>query len=199
MIQRLVIATHNVKKGGEMLTILGRALPGLELLTLNDFPPHPEPVETATTYEENAAIKAVDAARHTGEWCLADDAGLEIDALPGELGVFSKRFAGEETPFPEKMAIILDRMKDLPLEERAARFRCLVALAGPGGTPVELFEGVCPGVIARRPSGSGGFGYDPIFFLPDLGCTMADLAPDQKHSISHRGKVLAKVISRLST
>lgn len=198
MIQRLVIATHNVKKGGEMLTILGRALPGVELLTLNDFPPHPEPEETGSTYEENAAIKAVDAARHTNEWCLADDAGLEIDALPGELGVFSKRFAGEETSFPDKMAIILDRMKDLPLEERAARFRCLVALAGPGGSPVTLFEGICSGVIAEEPSGSGGFGYDPIFFLPDLGCTMADLTPDKKHSISHRGKVLAKVISYLS-
>lgn len=199
MIQRLVIATHNVKKGGEMLTILGRALPGIELLTLNDFPSHPEPEETGATYEENAAIKAVAAASHTGEWCLADDAGLEIDALPGELGVFSKRFAGEETPFPEKMAIILERMSGLPLEARGARFRCLVALSGPGGSPVTLFEGVCPGVIAQESSGSGGFGYDPIFHLPEQGCTMADLTADQKHSISHRGKVLAKVIAHLSS
>lgn len=199
MISRLVIATHNVKKGGEMLAILGKALPTLELLTLNDFPPHPEPEETGSTYEENSAIKAIDAARHTGEWCLADDAGLEIDALPGELGVFSKRFAGEETSFPDKMALILERMKGLSEDERRARFRCLVALAGPGGDPLRLFEGICEGVISESPSGGGGFGYDPIFFLPELGCTMADLTPDQKHGVSHRGKVLAQVIAHLET
>jgi XTP/dITP diphosphohydrolase len=199
MIQRLVIATHNVKKGGEMLAILGKALPWIELLTLNDFPSHPEPEETGSTYEENSAIKAVDAARHTGEWCLADDAGLEIDALPGELGVFSKRFAGEETSFPDKMALILERMNGLPEQERGARFRCLVALAGPGGIPVTLFEGVCPGRISDSPSGGGGFGYDPIFFLPQLGCTMADLTSDQKHAVSHRGKVLYQVIAHLES
>lgn len=182
-----------------MLAILGQALPWLELLTLNDFPPHPEPEETGATYEENAAIKAIDAARHTGEWCLADDAGLEIDALPDELGVFSKRFAGEETSFPDKMALILERMKGLSDEDRGARFRCLVALAGPGGNPVNLFEGVCPGRVSETPSGGGGFGYDPIFFLPQLGCTMADLKPDQKHAVSHRGKVLAQVIAHLES
>lgn len=194
MIQRIVIATHNLKKGKEMMTILSEALPEIELLTLNDFPPHPEPEETGATYEENASIKVLDAARHTGEWCLADDAGLEIEAIPGELGVFSKRFAGEETSFPDKMKIILERMAGLPEEQRAARFRCLVGLAGPGGEPHHLFEGICPGRISTEPSGNGGFGYDPIFYLPQLGCTMADLTAEEKHAISHRGKVLAKVI-----
>lgn len=186
---RLVIATHNRKKAGEMVTILSRRFPGLEILTLADFPSAPEPEETGTTYEENAIIKAEAACQVTGEWCLADDAGLEIDALPGELGVFSKRFAGEETPFPEKMAIILNRMAATPEEQRGARFRCFIALARPNEGSV-VFSATCEGRIATQPSGAGGFGYDPIFWLPEMGCTMADLTADQKHAISHRGKVL---------
>lgn len=197
MSRRLVIATHNAKKATEMVTILGRALPELEIVTLADYPNAPEPEETGTTYEANAAIKAESALLHTGEWCLADDAGLEIDALPGELGVYSKRFAGEETPFPDKMQIILSRMSGLPDEERGARFRACVALARPGAE-TEVFEGVCEGTIAQAPDGSGGFGYDPIFFLPKLNRTMASLTADEKHAISHRGKVLAKLVSRLT-
>ena len=187
--QRLVIATHNRKKAGEMVTILSRRFPELEILTLADFPEAPEPEETGITYEDNALIKAESAAQATGEWCLADDAGLEIDALPGELGVYSKRFAGEETSFPEKMAIILDRMRATPLEERGARFRCFIALARPGSDS-KVFSATCEGQISSAPSGAGGFGYDPIFWLPELGRTMADLTADEKHAISHRGKVL---------
>jgi XTP/dITP diphosphohydrolase len=186
---RLVIATHNRKKAGEMVTILSRRFPGLEILTLADFPNASEPEETGTTYEENALIKAEAACRETGEWCLADDAGLEIDALPGELGVYSKRFAGEETPFTDKMAIILSRMQAAPEEQRGARFRCFIALARPNESSV-VFSATCEGRIASQPSGGGGFGYDPIFWLPQKGCTMADLTADEKHAISHRGKVL---------
>jgi len=193
---RLVIATHNPKKAGEMITILSQALPHLTILTLNDFPGAPEPEETGETYEDNAIIKAESAALFTGEWCLADDAGLEIDALPGELGPWSKRFAGEETPFPEKMRIILERMADTPDSERSARFNCWVALCSPNQTP-KTFNATCEGRIAPAPSGNGGFGYDPIFFLPELGCCMADLTPEQKHAISHRGKVLSQVIAHL--
>jgi XTP/dITP diphosphohydrolase len=196
MSRRLVIATHNKKKAGEMVAILAERLPGTEIVTLADYPGAPEPEETGDTYEENAAIKAESACRFTGEWSLADDAGLEIDALPGELGVFSKRFAGEETSFPEKMRIILDRMAETPDEDRGARFRCLVALARPGeGT--ELFEGRSEGVIAREPFGEGGFGYDPIFHFPELGKTFAQLTPWEKHGVSHRGKVLKLVGDRL--
>lgn len=190
--RRLVIATHNPKKAREMHQILGGRFPDLELLTLADYPGAREPEETGDTYEENAVIKAVSAAEFTGEWCLADDAGLEIDALPGQLGVHSKRFAGEETPFSEKMARILDAMSDVPEGGRGARFRCFVALAHPGKEPV-VFSANCEGRIASEPSGGGGFGYDPIFWLPELGCTMADLTAEQKHAISHRGKVLAQV------
>lgn len=194
---RAVIATHNVKKGGEMLVILSRCLPDWEFLTLADFPGAPDPEETGTTYEENALIKARSAASFTGCLCLADDAGLEVDALHGEPGVFSKRFAGEETPFPEKMRIILDRVLGVEGDSRSARFRCFVAAAWPtgDGEPLQskVFEASCEGLIAKEPSGSGGFGYDPIFFIPELGCTMADLTADQKHAVSHRGKVLKQV------
>ncbi len=193
-IRRLVIATHNRKKAGEMVTILARRFPDLSILTLADFSGAPEPDETGDTYAENATIKAESAARFTQEWCLADDAGLEIDALPGELGHWSKRFAGEETPFSEKMRLVLERMTDVPEAERSARFRCCVALSAPGATgPAIVFEDTCEGRIAQNPSGSGGFGYDPIFWLPQLGCTMADLTADQKHAVSHRGKVLKSV------
>jgi len=190
--RRLVIATHNPKKAREMHQILGARFPELELLTLVDYSGAPEPEETGDTYEANAIIKAESAASFTGEWCLADDAGLEIDALPGQLGVHSKRFAGEETPFTEKMARILASMSATPESERGARFRCFVALAHPGES-TRVFSATCEGRIASEPSGAGGFGYDPIFWLPDLGCTMADLTAEQKHAISHRGKVLAQV------
>ena len=186
MLPRLVIATHNAKKAGEMLTILGARFPGLELRTLADYPGAPEPDETGTTYAENAAIKAESGAAFTGGWCLADDAGLEVDALDGAPGLYSKRFGGEDLPFPEKIAMILSRMGDRP---RGARFRCCVALARAGETTRTL-EATCEGRIAERPSGNGGFGYDPIFLLPELGRTMADLTPAEKHEVSHRGKVL---------
>lgn len=187
MISRLIIATHNRKKAGEMMTILSRRFPEIEILTLADFEGAPEPEETGTTYAENAGIKAQSAFDFTGEWCVADDAGLEIDALDGAPGLYSKRFGGEELPFPEKMAKILKMLEGD--ENRAARFRCNVALVGPNH-PVKVFESTCEGRIADQPSGSGGFGYDPIFFLPELGCCMADLTAEQKHQISHRGKVL---------
>jgi XTP/dITP diphosphohydrolase len=202
-LRRLVVATHNLKKGGEMATILGRRLPWLELLTLEDFPGSPEPDETGETYAENAAIKARSASEFTGEWAIADDAGLEVDALGGEPGLHSKRFGGEGLPFREKMAMILGRLIGVPEAKRSARFRCCVALAPapgdlhrlPPSLPgkeegVFVFEATCEGRIAFEPRGEGGFGYDPIFFLPELGRTMAELSPNEKHAISHRGKVL---------
>ncbi len=194
--RRLVIATHNPKKAGEMAQIIGSRFPDLEIMTLADFEDAPEPEETGESYEENARIKAESAAVFTGEWCLADDAGLEIDALPGELGVYSKRFAGEETPFSEKMRIILDRLAERT--DRSARFICWVALASPDARSVEAFSASCEGEIAHEPSGAGGFGYDPIFWLPELGCTMADLTAEQKHAVSHRGKVLRQAAERLA-
>jgi XTP/dITP diphosphohydrolase len=191
----LVIATHNPKKAGEMLAILRKSLPGLEIKTLADYPGAPEPEETGSTYEQNALIKARSAASFTGEWSLADDAGLEIDALPGDLGVHSKRFAGDST-FEEKMARVLMLLAGTPSEGRTARFRCCIALVGPRGEETTIEE-TCEGLIAESPSGRGGFGYDPIFCLPERGCTMADLTPEEKHAVSHRGKVLRRLIALL--
>ncbi|MBS1721818.1 MAG: non-canonical purine NTP pyrophosphatase [Armatimonadetes bacterium] len=188
-----MIATHNAKKGVEMATILGHRFPDIEFKTLADYPGAPEPEETGDTYAENATIKAQSASVFTHEWSVADDAGLEIDAMPGLLGVHSKRFGGEELPFYEKMAMILQQLHGLPDSERGARFKCFVALAAPDAQEIHVFSAEREGVIAQAPSGSGGFGYDPIFWLPEMGCTMADLTPDQKHAVSHRGKVLKAV------
>lgn len=187
--ERLVIASHNAKKSGEMVQILSGYFPVLRIQTLADFPGAPEPEETGSTYAENAAIKAESALVHAGLPSLADDAGLEIDFFNGEPGIYSKRFLGEETTFPEKMRIILERMDGVPDSERGARFRCCIAFAQPD-QPVQVFEATCEGRIATEISGNGGFGYDPIFWLPEMNCTMADLTASQKHEISHRGKVL---------
>ena len=197
--QRLVIATHNPKKAGEMIQILHERFPGLELRTLADYPGSPEPEETGVTYAENASIKAESAAAFTGEWSLADDAGLEIDALDGAPGLHSKRFEGEDSTFKHKIGRILELLEDVPKGRRGARFRCCIALAKPGET-TKVWIAVCEGLIAQQPSGNGGFGYDPIFYLPEFNCSMADLTADQKHAISHRGKVLgmfAKDLERL--
>ena len=193
----LVIATHNRKKAGEMVQILSTSFPELEIKTLADYEAAPEPEETGTTYAENATIKSTSAAKFTGEWSLADDAGLEIDALDGAPGLHSKRFEGEETPFPDKMARILELLREVSDEKRSARFRCCIALTQPSTLSTQLFEASCEGRIAQQPSGKGGFGYDPIFYVPQLGCTIADLTPDQKHAISHRGKVLGMLTHHL--
>lgn len=201
-IHRLVIATHNRKKAGEMVQILSERFSQLEIKTLADYPGAPEPEETGDTYADNATIKARSAASFTGEWSLADDAGLEIDALDGAPGVHSKRFEGEDSSFDHKIARILEMLRDVPEEGRGARFRCYISLCAPApssppaSSPCSmeevptLFSAICEGKIAKERSGSGGFGYDPIFYLPELDCTMADLTAEQKHQVSHRGKVL---------
>ena len=193
MIKELVVATHNLKKATEMEAILREKLPNIRVLSLGDFPGAPEPEEDGQNYAENAVIKATSAVQHCGLPCVADDAGLEIDAMPGELGIFSKRFLGEETPFDQKIAAILDRMKGLDESQRGAHFSCFVALALPNGGGEHVFSGICRGTIHDRAIGAGGFGYDPIFWHPELGCTMAELTFSQKHEISHRGIVLRKL------
>lgn len=196
MSRTLVIASHNPHKSGEMIQILSARFPDLVLKTLVDYPGAPEPEETGETYEENATIKAESAVAHTGEWCIADDAGLEIDALGGMPGVQSKRFAGEETTFDVKMTQILEHLADLPFMQRTARFQCRVALARPG-CETEVFSARCDGYIGSKPEGEYGFGYDPIFIVPSTFCTMAELTPEQKHQVSHRGKVLALAGDRI--
>ncbi|MGC8669266.1 MAG: RdgB/HAM1 family non-canonical purine NTP pyrophosphatase [Chthonomonadales bacterium] len=187
--RRLLIATRNRPKAVEMATILKDV--GVQIATLDDvFPSAPEVEENGTSYEENALLKARSAADLTGLVAIADDAGLEIDALGGEPGVHSRRFLGEDTPFPQKMERILQLLEDTPDEARTCRFRCAVAIAVPHDGHV-ICTGTCEGRVAREMRGAYGFGYDPIFYLPSLGRHMAELPPEEKHRISHRGKALA--------
>jgi len=197
-LKRVVIASHNRSKSKEIYQLLAQGLSdlGVEIVFLGDYPNAPVPEENADTYVGNALIKARACTQFTGEIALADDAGLEIDALNGQPGLYSRRFAGEETPFPVKMGILLEMLKDVPMERRSARFRCAVAITLPNGEEY-TFEDTLEGKIAFAPRGQAGFGYDPIFYLPSLGCTVAELPSEFKNRISHRAKVMRQAIPKL--
>lgn len=183
----VVIATHNPHKFREIVEILGD-LP-LKLLPLANFPYLPYLTENGYTLEENALKKARAVAGFTGKMALADDSSLEVEALGGGPGVLSARFLGEEVDSHSRNQRILDLLADIPLEGRGANFRCVIAIAEPGGR-VHLTEGVCKGAIAFAARGKHGFGYDPIFLLPEYGMTIAELDPAVKNQISHRAKAL---------
>lgn len=183
----LVVATRNQKKLTELQELLAD-MP-VAVRSIADFPDAPEVEETGETFAENAELKARSAAEATGHIALADDSGLEVDALGGDPGVRSNRFAGPDASDRDKYLLILDLLKGVPDEKRTARFRAAVAIATPEGETV-VVEGKCEGVIAREPSGEGGFGYDPIFFIPSAGKTMAELDSEEKNAISHRGEAL---------
>ena len=194
--RKLLVATTNPKKGVEMLQILGAAGLDLEIVTLDAFPDAPPVEETGSTFLENAHLKARAALRHTGLLSIADDGGLVIDALNGAPGVYSHRFLGENTTFSEKMDGVLNMLRDVPDDRRTCRFVSTVVIAAPDGS---LFEcvGTCEGRIAREKRGANGFGYDPIFLFPELNRHMAELLPEEKHKVSHRGKALACAIQQL--
>lgn len=196
--KKLVIASHNTKKRDEIVALLSGL--EIEVLTLADFPGAPEPEETGETYLDNALIKARSGAAFTGEWCLADDSGLEIDGLPGELGVCSARFGGD-VPFETKMEMVLARLSEQPEALRAARFRCVIALVRPASSPVEAitFKGTCEGRIAHEISGAEGFGYDPIFIPLGYDLTFAELPNSVKSEISHRAQALAQLRHHLTS
>ncbi|HET7265108.1 MAG TPA: RdgB/HAM1 family non-canonical purine NTP pyrophosphatase [bacterium] len=184
---RLVLATRNAGKVREIAAVyedLGARLSGLE-----DWPDVGELPEEADTYAENAASKALTAARATGLPALADDSGVEIDALGGGPGARSARLLGRSATDAARNAYVLERLTGLPPERRTARYRAVVAVATPDGR-VETFEGVCEGAIAERPRGGGGFGYDPIFEIAGDGRTMAEVPAEVKNSISHRARAL---------
>ena len=182
---RIVVATGNIGKLQELETMLGPL--GVEIKSLADYPDIPEVVEDGETFAENAAKKARVVAGATGEVALADDSGLEVDFLDGAPGVYSARFAGEEKDDRANNEKLMRLLEGVPPEKRGARFRCVVALALPGGRVVTT-EGACEGVIVDRPRGEGGFGYDPLFYVPRLGKTFAQLDMSEKNLISHRGK-----------
>ncbi|MFA4903655.1 MAG: XTP/dITP diphosphatase [Desulfobaccales bacterium] len=189
----LVIATRNPGKVRELQELLKNT--GVTLLSLADFPEIPEIPEDGATFKENAATKAQAVARLTGFPALADDSGLAVDALNGSPGVFSARYAQDLTaPRPpddaDNWRKLLEEMRDVPWEARSARFVCEIALALPDG---RLFRahGECEGIIALSPQGDHGFGYDPVFWVPEHAATMAQLGPAVKNQISHRARALA--------
>jgi XTP/dITP diphosphohydrolase len=183
--QTLLLATRNQHKLDEFCAIFSD-LP-MELLSLKDLQIEMEVEETGTTFVENAKLKANAYAQASGILTLADDSGLEIDALGGAPGILSARYLGRETSYDERFRKILEQLNGLPLDQRSARFRCAIALAEPSGY-TRVVEGVIEGVIADAPRGKNGFGYDPIFFVPELGKTLAELTPEHKNRISHRAR-----------
>ncbi|MBI2724038.1 MAG: RdgB/HAM1 family non-canonical purine NTP pyrophosphatase [Chloroflexi bacterium] len=195
----LVIATNNAGKVRELQPLLADA--GFALTTPRELGIPFDPEETGATFAENATIKAVEAARSTGFLALADDSGLEIDALGLRPGIFSARYAGKDRTDPdiseeEQVRLILQEMEPVPEGERTARFRCVIAIAAPDGA-VRTTEGVFEGRITRAPRGTNGFGYDPIFEVPGRGLTSAELDPEEKNRISHRGQAARKAVAIL--
>jgi XTP/dITP diphosphohydrolase len=189
----LLLATTNGHKLDEYRAIF-LDLP-FEMLSLHDIHMELEVEETGSTFAENAELKARAYAKASGLLTLADDSGLEIDALEGAPGVYSARFAGKEASYAERFRVIFERLQALPMERRTARFLCAIALAEPSGM-VRIVEAALEGMIALSPRGDNGFGYDPIFLVPELGKTTAELAPEEKNRISHRGRAarLARVL-----
>ena len=191
---RLLLATGNRHKQDELKGLL-KGIP-YELVTPSELGIDDRVEESGCTLEENAALKATAYSIRSGLLSLADDSGLEVAALNGEPGVFSSRYAGENASDVDRINFLLSKLKKIPEEERQAKFRCVIAITTPQGK-VELCPGECKGVIALNPSGEEGFGYDPVFYLPQLGKTMAELSPAEKNSISHRGRAAAKARSVL--
>lgn len=191
---KLVLATHNRHKAQE----IGRMLAGMrvQIATLDEFPGFEEVEEDGETLEANAAKKALYAARATKTWCLADDTGLEVEALRGAPGVYSARYAGPDCDFKANNAKLLRELKGVPAPKRNAVFRCVMALASPE-EKVILEEGRLPGVIATEMRGANGFGYDAAFFLPEKNRTLAELTMEEKNELSHRGRALEKIKTRI--
>ena len=185
--KKIVFATGNAGKMKEIREILGDL--DIELLSLKDAGIHADIVEDGKTFEENAQIKAKAICEMTGEIVLADDSGLEIDYLNKEPGIYSARYAGTDTSYDIKNSLLLSRMKGVPDKQRTARFVCAVAAVFPNGDK-EVVRGTMEGCIGYEIAGANGFGYDPIFFLPEYGCTSAELAPEKKNELSHRGEAL---------
>jgi XTP/dITP diphosphohydrolase len=193
---RLLVASLNRTKAREIARILRDEKLDFEVLSLADFPNVTLPPETGATFAANARAKASHAARATGIPSIADDSGLEVDALRGEPGIRSARFAGEGASDEDRFRKVLGLMENVPDDRRRARFRCAAAFAAPNGDEL-LAEGVCEGRIARTAAGTGGFGYDPIFIPEGYQCTMAQLTAEQKHAISHRGRALRRLAGLL--
>lgn len=191
--KKIIFATGNANKMVEVRMILADC--GYEIVSMKEAGIDIDIVEDGKTFEENAIIKATAISKTMeAEGCvvLADDSGLEVDYMDGAPGIYSARWQGEDTPYSIKNQMIIDALADAKEEERTARFVCAIAAAFPDGM-VTTRRGVIEGMIAHQPAGEHGFGYDPIFFLPEYGKTTAELAPEDKNKISHRGRALEKI------
>ena len=187
--KKLVFATKNKNKLAEVSKILKDT--GVEICGVEgEF----DPEETGNTFEENAYIKAFEAAKKMSLPAFGDDSGLVVDALGGRPGVYSSRYAENDE---KRIAKLLEELKDVPQEKRTARFMCAMVVVNPKGEKLFSCVGTCEGIIADVPKGSGGFGYDPVFFLPEKNSTMSELSMDEKNTVSHRGNALKKIIEWL--
>ena len=191
----LVLASGNPGKLRELNAMLADF--GYRLRAQSEFGVEPV-AETGTTFVENAIIKARHAAAETGLPALADDSGIEVDALDGAPGVYSARFAGANASDDANNALLVEKLRGVPAERRGARYRAVIVLMRHAADPSPLIcEGSWEGVIRLEPRGEGGFGYDPYFYLPDLGCTSAELSADEKNRLSHRGQAIAELARRI--
>ena len=192
----LLIATRNPGKFKELTELLTEV--PFTLVSLADVGVDEDVEETGSTLEQNAALKAKSYARLSGLLTVADDSGLEVDPLDGAPGPLSSRYAGEGATDSQRIAFLHDRLQNIPEDRWNARFRCIIALASPErSTPLELYEGESRGRIIRESRGSFGFGYDPVFLVPELGKTMAELRPEEKNRISHRSAAARKAVAAL--
>lgn len=190
MMRKVIFATSNEGKMKEVRSILNDL--GMEVLSMKEAGIQADVVEDGTTFEENAIIKAKEIQKICGEIVLADDSGLEIDYLNKEPGIYSARYMGEDTSYRIKNQNLIDRLAGVADEKRTARFVCAIAAAFPDGT-TEVARGTIEGRIGYEEKGENGFGYDPIFYVPEYGCTTAELTLEQKNEASHRGKALRKM------
>ena len=193
--KEVLIATNNLGKAKDFETLFKPL--GVKVLTLNDIKGDIDVEETGHTFEENAILKAETVATLLGKMVIADDSGLEIDALGGAPGVYSARYAGSAKSDEGNIDKVLTELRGTATKERTARFRCVLAIAAPG-VKTKTFSGSCEGRITDERCGENGFGYDPIFLVPEQGRTMAELSPEEKSAISHRGAALAKLQKELT-
>ena len=192
MPRTLILGTRNRKKLAELVGLL--APHGFELHTLADYPNAMEVDETGQTFAENAALKAVQQARHLQAWVLGEDSGLSVDALDGAPGVYSARFAGEGATDEKNNDLLLQKLRDVPLERRTAHYTCHATLSDPSGRIHAEVEDYCPGRIRFERKGAGGFGYDPLFEVVEYGQTFGELPGEVKAEISHRAKAIKRLI-----
>jgi XTP/dITP diphosphohydrolase len=189
-VKEVIIATKNAGKVKEFQTLFAEK--EVEVKSLLDFENAPDVEETGETFAENAILKAETIANYLNKVVIADDSGLVVDALDGKPGVYSARYAGEHKNDKENIAKVLEELKGVPFEKRTARFHCALAVAIPRQRTV-VVEGTCEGYIAEAPTGTNGFGYDPIFYVPEKQKTMAELSKEEKNKISHRANALKKL------